>query len=674
MKNSYLSTIVFGWLLLSLIVGTTSKSEAGTIHPSVMGPSRFITAQDSLDVWIIFTDRGYQTQESLISALEKAENNLLPANRARRQKVRSVSLVDEKDLPVSAGYVQAILDQGCRFRTVSRYINAVSVRVPFSKLRILADFPFVAEVRAVAKGRRYEPDIGWNISLSGFPQTAGLDELDYGPSYNQLNQINVVAVHDSGYSGEGVLVCLLDTGFFTDHEALVNQPVLAEWDFINNDPETQNEPGDRWDQHNHGTYTFSTLGGAHDGDLYGPAYGATFIIGKTESVEFEQPIEEDWYVAGLEWADSLGAQVVSTSLGYFDWYTFADLDGNTAVTTIGVDAAVANGIICVTAAGNERNTSWGHIIAPADADSVIAVGAVNSSGTLATFSSPGPTYDGRIKPEVCARGVETWCAVPAGGQTNVYGGVGGTSLSTPLVGGSCALILEAHPDWTPMQVREALMNTASNAENPNNDYGWGIIDVLAAINYNFPPTIIQRHPLAGTFIAFQDTLQDFWVSAEDYEGDQLLYHWRVDSQEIYSGFDSTFRYQWSETGIATVKVVVEDSHRNSDSTSWTVQIEAATGIEIPSMNGIPADFSYDGNFPNPFNPTTSFRFDLPQAIHVHLSVFDLNGRLVKSLINAKLDAGTYVVSFDASGLASGIYFSRLLAGDYHATSKLVLTK
>lgn len=660
-------------LLAVVLLLSAAQVFAGKIHPGLVGPRRVAASSDSLDVWIIFEDRGFPNREKLAQALKQAERDLLAGTRTRRQKVKTGSLVDEHDLSVHEPYVKIVLGMGGRYRTVSRYINALSARVPQNKIPDIAQLSFVKEVRPVAKGWRPLPIPNWSLTKSSSRPSAGMDELDYGPSFDQLNQINVVAVHDSGYSGAGVLVCLLDTGFYTDHEALVNQPVIAEWDFINDDPETQNEPGDHPNQHNHGTYTFSALGGAHDGDLYGPAYGAAFIIGKTESIDFELPIEEDWYVAGLEWADSLGAEVVSTSLGYFDWYIFEDLDGNTCVTTIGVDIAVSNGIVCVTAAGNERNSPWGHIIAPSDADSVIAVGAVNSEGELAGFSSPGPTYDGRIKPEVCARGEDTWCALPPS-AAYTYGGVSGTSLSTPLVGGSCALILEAHPDWTPVMVREALMNTADNAHEPNNDYGWGIIDVLAAIEYNFAPTIVLRHPLAGTVVAFPDTTEDFWIRAEDYEGDQLTYRWWVDSVEVYLGFDSTFRYTWSEPGVSVVKVIVEDDHNGKDSTEWIVEVESQLGIGDDELAGLPSRFNLYGNYPNPFNPVTNIEFDLPRSSRVNLVVYDLAGRQVAVLIDDNLEAGRHRHVFDASGLTSGMYLCRLMTGDFESTVKMVLTR
>ena len=254
---------------------------------------------------------------------------------------------------------------------------------------------------------------------------------------------------------------------------------MAEWDVINNDSTTKNETGDPLGQHNHGTSTFSALGGYAPGLHVGPAYKASFLLAKTEILNQEIQIEEDNFVRALEWGELLGADIASSSIGYTDWYIWGNMDGNTAVTTKAVDIAVNLGMIVVTSAGNENLNNWGHIIAPADAHDVISVGAVDNAGIIASFSSRGPSFDNRIKPEVCARGVSTACA---SGNGTSYTSASGTSLSAPLVAGAAAVLLSARPTWTPTMVREALMKTASQSRVPDNDYGYGIIDIWAAIN------------------------------------------------------------------------------------------------------------------------------------------------------------------------------------------------
>ncbi len=275
----------------------------------------------------------------------------------------------------------------------------------------------------------------------------------------------------------------MDTGFDLNHDALNQINVIAQWDVINDDDETANETDeeDAEGQDYHGTAVLSTIAANAPGELVGVAFDSEFLLAKTEDVTQEVQQEEDNYVAALEWGEENGADVVSTSLGYLDWYEYSDMDGNTAVTTIGVDIAVGLGMVCVTAAGNSGNDDWYYIIAPADADSVISVGAVWDNGSIASFSSHGPTSDGRIKPEVCARGRQTWCVNP--NSTTNYSQLSGTSLACPLVGGAAALIIQARPEWTAMQVREAMMMTASMADSANNTYGHGILNAGNAVNY-----------------------------------------------------------------------------------------------------------------------------------------------------------------------------------------------
>ena len=435
-------------------------------------------------VWVFFTDKGIFDLGEYRSALNRATNTLTERAARRRAKTMKPNLVDFRDLPVDHTYVNEISKYQAKLRQKSRWLNAASFEITVSELGKVSELDFVRSIGPVLGGKRkpVPPQVPPPKPQKGPSKF----DLDYGASYAQLQQLNVPAVHNLGYKGQGVLACMMDTGYRKDHQAFQlaysEGRVLAEWDFINNDGDTQNEPGDPSGQHHHGTYTWSTLGGAADGNLYGPAYGAYFILAKTEDISMEDSIEEDNWVAGMEWADSIGAGVISSSLAYIDWYTYSDLDGNTAVTTQAADIAAERGIVVCNAMGNSGPGS-GTLMAPADADSILACGAVDASGNLAWFSSRGPTYDGRTKPEVVARGVSTRCADPY--SVNGYTYVSGTSLSTPLIGGCAALILSAHPNWTPMQVREATMMTASRADYPDNNYGWGIPDILAAIQYMF---------------------------------------------------------------------------------------------------------------------------------------------------------------------------------------------
>ena len=254
--------------------------------------------------------------------------------------------------------------------------------------------------------------------------------------------------------------------------------IVAVRDFVQGDL-VVDDPGG-----SHGTLTLACVAGLKPGTYAGGAYGVSVALGKTENVTSETPAEMDYWQFGAEWADSLGADVLSSSLGYFLFdtphpdYAYADMDGRTTTVTRAASMAMRRGIVVVTANGNERATPWHFLIAPADADTVIAAGAVDSFNVVTSFSSAGPTADGRIKPDVSAMGRSV--LVPDYATPTGYGRVSGTSFATPLTAAMAALVLEAHPTWDPFAVREALRETALNAATPNNDVGWGLVQVAAA--------------------------------------------------------------------------------------------------------------------------------------------------------------------------------------------------
>jgi len=485
--------LAMGLVLLVSFTAPPRAFSAGQAPPTLVQPRKSPVISPGLawqmacgdestqhKVWIFFTDKNIFTDADYRGALRTAEAALTDRARARRARARSHdNLVDFRDIPVSQDYVAEVLALDVTHRATTRWLNGISLEAPSSAVDRIASLPFVREVRLIA------PSAPERTFVSAGPAGGRYDgmpfPLDYGPSFDQLNQINVPAAHDMGYSGDGILICLLDTGYERTHQSLVDVNVVAEWDFINDDPNTaydpaQDDPMQPW----HGTIILSVIGGFYEGELIGAAYGADFALAKTELVTDEIPIEEDWWTEGSEWADSLGADVISSSLCYVEWYTYEWMNGDSCVTTIAADVAAYNGIVVSNAMGNEGN--WvGSIMAPADADSILACGAVNIFGELAGFSSIGPTYDGRTKPEVVALGVDTYAADPFDDDDYLY--VNGTSLSTPLVGGLAALVRGANQSWTNMETREAIMMTADNAASPDNYYGWGIPDAVEAIFY-----------------------------------------------------------------------------------------------------------------------------------------------------------------------------------------------
>lgn len=446
--------------------------------------------------WITFRDRGSSVQPSLADAkrLGISDHALW-----RRSKVLPPDrLIDDLDLPVNPSYLEQLRSAGIVIRSTSRWFNAVSAELNPAQQASLSNYPFVANVKPVAVFfRRVQETTSPQFSKESIVTTPTA-QIDYGQSFSQLNLLRVIDVHSEGVTGAGVIIGMLDDGFnqHTVQAALRNIKVIAEYDFVQQDSNTSRAPGEYITEGNHGAATLSVIGGFDNGKLIGVAFGASFILAKTEIDRTEIRLEEDLYVAGLEWEERLGADIVSSSLGYDIFtdgsgYAYQDMNGVTATTTKAARIAARKGVLLVTAMGNEGNyrdvttRATGTLITPADADSIVSVGAVNSAGQLAGFSSTGPTADGRVKPEVVAQGVSVWIMYGENG----YVSGNGTSFATPLTAGVAALVLSAHPTLTPLQVRDRLTTTAKAlydssvgmVSHPNNFYGWGMVDALNAV-------------------------------------------------------------------------------------------------------------------------------------------------------------------------------------------------
>ena len=537
--------------------------------------------EGSFTVWVYFAPRDLSPAERH-QALQRARRNLHPDTALRRSRVRAAGqeIVDEKDLPLDAAHLTLAAATGARLRHPSRWLGAASFEATPAQIRALADLECVRRLDLVRTAMAHDPVPSPRTT---FPD-AGAERdwtLDYGPCLPTLEMINVPAVHELGYTGAGVNMAFLDSGFRLTHEAMDHIPVVAAYDIADDDPIVDWQPGDDEGVHDHGSQVLSAAMAFQPGQLIGAAFAASATLAKVDDGDILGL--EDWWIAGLEWAEAQGADLVSSSYGYYTAYGYENLDGETAASTIAAEMAVARGLPVFNAAGNFGSSpEMNLIVAPADGDSVIAVGATDEHGEFASWASYGPTVDGRIKPDLAAQGQSVLVVHPD--NPVAYTGVSGTSISTPLVAGTAALILERVPFLTPMQLREALIETASLSDEPNNLLGWGVINALEALHYwgprfthvPLPPTednigpyvvettLTDQFPLTGEgpFLLYRadegpwqemaltslgngayrgeipgqpaGTIIDYYLHAEDTQG--LAAHWP------YAGPDAPFSF------------------------------------------------------------------------------------------------------------------------------------
>lgn len=466
-------------------------------------------SQEIADVkyWIIFKDKGEFTSDNSIEkgsvAYEKGKQLLNERAIKRRLKVLSEdNLIDFKDLPLNMEYVSGVKNLNIELIAQSKWLNGVSAYLTNSQLEKVKQLEFVEQIKVVNK--LYKQQISGNVKNENSESKSEKDSVnkyDYGNSYKQMEMVNVPKLHNMNITGKGVMIANFDDGFdWKRHEALKNLKVEGEYDFVNADRNTFYEQNQKYPetriQGQHGTATLSCMSGFKEGRLIGPAFDSEILLGKTEYVSSETPMEEDFFLEAAEWAEAQGTDVITCSLiyRYFDApyeknsYTYDNYDGKTAITTIAAARSAYLGIVVCQSMGNYYQTAIPSLGSAADADSIISVGSVTYNGNAANFTSNGPTKDGRMKPDVVAPGVGVYVASveAVSGNENSYEYMDGTSFSAPITAGVVAQILSAHPELTPLQVRDALRNTSSLSNNPNNILGWGIINAYDAVLYNGP--------------------------------------------------------------------------------------------------------------------------------------------------------------------------------------------
>jgi subtilisin family serine protease len=510
---------------------------AGITQPSVSTIPADVasTPLPVLRYWVQFSDKGPDVQKRLRSP-KLLDPALGWTERARQRRQRLQIEPSWLDLPVYAPYLDALATvEGLQVRGHSRWLNAASVEVADQAVwASLAELPFVESVQPVRRYRalpesleaerpqesdqpfwadRYadgQPD-DWGAAVpnkagdpAGSPTGAqgtgtlppvqearlaeaadGLPPVVYGQAGFQVRMLRTDYLHEKGYRGAGMLIAVFDAGWraadtLRQFARLRNRNAIADqWNFYRNNDSVYNYSS-------HGTAVLSAMTANLPGEYDGTAPDARFALYLTEVEAFERIIEEDFWLMGAERADMQGVDVINTSLGYttfdaedaaFD-HTYADMDGNTTVISRAADWAASRGMLVVVSAGNQGGNSWTYISAPADADSALAVGAVDAFGVYAPFSSRGPSADGDVKPNVAAVGASTALVSTSG--TVVFGN--GTSFSAPLVSGSAACLWQAYPEKSNIEIMRAIESSGHQFRQPDDFLGYGIPDFAAAFH------------------------------------------------------------------------------------------------------------------------------------------------------------------------------------------------
>ncbi len=392
----------------------------------------------------------------------------------------------ESDLPVTPSYISQIENfAGVQVLFASKWLNGVVVSTNnMSSLVAIKALPFVSDTFTVNKYKIHldEPAIFPSAlkSLNGNERTTS-GAFNYGYSYWQNKQVNVDCLHNQGFRGTGITIAVMDAGFM-GVDSYSHFDSLRIWGNILGTRNFVNGGNNVYSGGSHGTMVLSCMAANKPGELIGSAPGASYWLFNTEEGGSETISEEYNWIRAAEFADSVGAHILTTSLGYTTFdnndqnHSYSSLDGRTAPMSIAANLAARKGMFVVNSAGNEgNNMAWQYISVAADADSVCAVGAVDSLGAYASFSGKGPTFDGRIKPDLVARGVGAWVCL----NSTVVFPANGTSFSAPIVAGAVACFWQAHKSFSNMDILDTLRKTASNASNPDSLIGWGLPNMCA---------------------------------------------------------------------------------------------------------------------------------------------------------------------------------------------------
>ena len=519
------------------------------------------------DAWVFLKDKPN-------SATYLAAPLTMLSQRALDRRTRQNIVLDSKDVPLDASYYSQVKSAaGITVLAKSKWLNAIHVQGTQTNIKNLKiTFSFVDEIEFAnnslnAKGKvtQRSSDTKNKNKFAKINTT-----FNYGNAENQITMLKGDYLHKEGFTGNGMHIAVIDAGFpnvdvLTAFKRLRdNNQILGGYDFVNRSTSF-------YTGHNHGTNVLSDIGGYIDGEFIGTAPDASFYLFRTEDAENEVPLEESLWVEAAEKADSLGVDVINTSLGYTTFdnanynYTYADMDGNTTFITRGAEIGASRGMILVNAAGNDGNDPWKYMGAPADAASVFTVGAVNATKFIAPFSSFGPTADNRVKPDVLAHGQSVYIIGHISGEPKTSNG---TSFSSPVMAGVTACFWQAFPNLTSTQIMQRIRESADRYQNPHEQYGYGIpnfetayANVLNVDEQNFINDVsIFPNPVNTTFTLKMNTnnLSEFSIEIFNVIGKKVYEKKNLKSKNVNVSMLRSGIYIlkiMSETHQKTIKLI-----------------------------------------------------------------------------------------------------------------------
>jgi hypothetical protein len=606
--------------------------------------------------------------------------------RAIQRRTRYGIAIDSTDLPLSSRYLDSIRSvPNVQIISVSRWLNQVLIRTSdASALTRINAFPFVQStapqgLRTTGTTTPQRDKFSETItpidpSIVGRTQgTSGLDTLNYGNNYAQIHIHEGEFLHNKNLTGQGMVIAVLDGGFqnyrtITAFDSVRLQGrILGERDFVAFDNSVNED-------HPHGMQCLSTICANWPGRMVGTAPSSSFWLIRTEDAATEYPVEEFNWIVGAEFADSVGADLLSSSLGYttFDAaqfnHTYDQLNGNTIPVTRAADYAAHKGMIVTNSAGNDGNAAWRYIGVPADGDSVVAVGAVNTAGTIAAFSSLGYPADPRIKPNVVSVGQNT---VIAGNTGPVAGS--GTSYSNPNLNGLIACLWQAFPERNNQQIINAVYQSSDRYANPDRTYGNGIPNFRKA--YYILKKVRNDSTFGTAWLKaapnpFSDTIKVDFVAQVSGSATITVINSSgtivasraitIEEQEIY-----TLRFD----GLVNLPPGTYSVRYNDNTNTRSVQL---TKISLPTVT--PIDFSADWFkvYPIPYRSNFTVAVKSPVSGTANIRIVDANGRLLASFTKQVSQNEVYTHQFaEGTVLTKGAYFVQYTDGTNKRVKKVV---